>query len=286
VQVLNDVADGLLFSVVAERAKISKATVAKMVTKFAPYLNAYEEYSSPRLGLVLQLDCMWSTLADDYSYIKLPDRKVIDALIENNQVAVTNVKDVANHFWTASAAGLDNSVTVYTAILRTLQVYKEKPREKITLVTDDHALYRKIVPLFPTFNHVFQSKKENIAVINSLENLNKTGARKIIPHHVRRFRTIDLMQKALDVRRFKCNFIHPQKSLNRRTPAEAAHCKPLWGKNKWLTAINIGYVETIKRRLDSFKSHKDIQNLSQTNTNRLCRSIDSKLDNYLDIRIV
>jgi hypothetical protein len=278
-------ADGFWFSKIAERNGIAKATVGKMLTKFAPYLSSCEEWASPRLGRTLQLDDMWSTLADDYSFIDLREQGIVDALIENNQAAVTNVIDVDNLYWPATAAGLDNAVTVATALVKTLRLYKEKPKDKITLVTDSQSLYRTIISLFPTFNHVFQSKEENIAVVNCAERINKTS-REIIPHYLRRFRTVDLMQKTLDVRRFKHNAIHPQKSLNNRTPAEAAHCKPLWGKNKWLTAINIGYVETIKRRLDSFKSQNGKQNLLQTNAKMLCRSIDNKLDKYLDIRVV
>jgi len=85
------------------------------------------------------------------------------------------------------------------------------------------------------------------------------------------------MQKTLDVLRFEYNFIRTQKSLGGKTPAEAARCGPLWGKCKWRTAVNIGYVETIKSRLDSFKSQDSKQNFVQTNADR---SSDSKLAKY------
>jgi hypothetical protein len=174
---------------------------------------------------------------------------------------------------------------VGTALIRTLRFYKEKSKDKIILVTDDHPLYRIIIPSVTTrFHHIFQSKKENIAVVNSLENLNKTEARKIVPHHVKRFRTVVVMQLALDVRRFKHNFIRSQSSLNNRTPGEAAHCKPLWGKDKWRTAINIGYVETIKKRLDSFKSQGIDKNNKQTNATSSVTSVNCGLDKYIDLR--
>lgn len=276
VNVLKDLAVGLWFRSAAERAGISPATVAKMLTKFVPYLNSFEKWASPQLSLTLQLDDMWSTLADDYSFINLHGQGIIDGLIENNQVAVTNVKDVANLYWIATVAGLDNTDTLTAALVKTLKLYNPKPKDKITITTDDHPLYRMLIGYFPLFNHVYHSKKENIAIINSIERTNRT-ARKIIPHHVRRFRTVDLMQKTLDVLRFEYNFIRTQKSLGGKTPAEAARCGPLWGKCKWRTAVNIGYVETIKSRLDSFKSQDSKQNFVQTNADR---SRDSKLAKY------
>jgi len=283
VNVLSDLADGLWFSTTAERAGISKSIVGKMLTKFVPYLNTCQEWASPKLGQTLQLDDMWSTLADDCSFIDVPHQGIIDALVANNQAAVTNVIDVSTNFWAASVAGLDNAVTVASALVKTLRFYKEKPKDAITLVTDGHPLYGMILSLFPAFKHVFQSKEENMAIVNFAEQINKTS-REIIPHHIRRFRTVDMMQKTLDVRNFKHNFIRAKKRPNRRTPAEAAHCKLLWGKNKWLTAINIGYVETLKRRLDAYKSRDSKQDILHTNAKALCRSLDSNLEKYLDMK--
>lgn len=264
--------EGFKFSVIAKKLGISKSTVLKILKKYVPYLLRYEKVASPKIGSNLQLDDMWGMLADNYSFIKLSEQRKIDGLLEDKKIWITNVMDTKTRYWLASVAGLENEVTVVVALIKAVKMINE-PKAKINLVTDSSTIYPKICKLFPTFNHIFESKKINIAIINDIERLNRT-AREIIRRE-RRFRSLESLQKTLELFRLYYNFIRPHTSLNRRTPAEAAGCKLLTG-DKWLTAINIGFQDLIKSVIRRRKRQEKVHDTF------LPEPVDRKLVDYFD----
>jgi len=180
-------------------------------------------------------------------------------VIVEREVTVTNIIDCGNPYFITTEAGRshkshslkspDDFERLRAALTRATQIIGKT--QEIRIITTDGLLttYDPAIRLFPIFEHRFQTKEENPAIVNNCESLNRTVRR-----HVGiwvRFRTVKSLQIMLEFFRLYYNFIRIHGAIL-KTPAEGAGYPPLTGNNieKWFTTINIGYQYYLKSKIE------------------------------------
>lgn len=266
---------------IATKLGISKATVAKIIRKYAKYLQLYmEKCVRLKLGSIWELDDLWYTLADNYSLIRLPKTE-LPGLVENRRIYLTNIIDRSTRFWIAAAPEFDNDEAVTVALTRAMRMVKN-PKKRIYLLSDASTVYPRLVQLFPTFNHVPVSKDENRGIVNKVERLHLT-IRDVLPRQ-RRFRSLESVKAIIILFRFYYNFVRPHtgRGLDGKTPAEKAGCNPL-KEDKWFMAITIGYQKLLESRWMDKKALDKIHRKRFQKTT--AKSSEKTQDAYLHNRV-